>query len=73
MSLEAWGALIVALGIAFLAVFVAGRQSKASDVRAKEAEDRVEAINDKKEIDNEVAGLDPGSLDKRFDRWMRDR
>lgn len=71
--METWLALVIVLGLAFLAVFVAGRQTKASDVRAKEAEDRADAISDKKEKDDEVANLDPGSLDDRFTRWMRDK
>ena len=34
---------------------------------------RADAANQKKEIEDEVNSLGPADLDKRFDRWMRDK
>ncbi len=37
----------------------------------KQLERRIDAIKDKKEIENEVDSLAPADLDQRFDRWVR--
>lgn len=61
------GALLIAL---FGAVGF-GMVKGAAKERNKAAADRLDAIKDKKEKDNEVQGLSDGDLNKRFDRWMR--
>lgn len=61
------GALLIAL---FGAVGF-GMVKGATKERNKAAADRLDAIKDKKEKDNEVQGLSDGDLNKRFDRWMR--
>jgi hypothetical protein len=55
-----------------IGAFFAVRQSGAKAERAKQDRARLDAIHDKKEIDDEVDALGPADVDARFDRWMRD-
>lgn len=67
---------IVAIGgllLAFLAIYFLGLTKGAGKERQKQAEDRLEAVQDKKEKDDEVDQLAPADLDDRFNRWMRDK
>ena len=48
------------------------RRAGAQAERDKQARARVEAIKDRKEIDDEVDSLAPADLDTRFKRWMSD-
>ena len=67
--MEGWliggGLLILVVALAYFL----GRKSE----RQSRSEDRLDAIADKKEKDDEVDALAPADLDARFDRWMRDK
>jgi hypothetical protein len=58
--------------VGFLGFAVWMRMLGAKAERLKQAETNLNAIHDKKEIDDEVANLGPADLDARFNRWMRD-
>jgi hypothetical protein len=62
------GAAIVAIGIAFLK----GRAEGIRHLEAEQARRRIEAMKDRKEIDDEVSGMDATALDTELTRWMRD-
>lgn len=47
---------------------LAGRK----DERDRRSAERLQSIKNKKELDDEVAKLDPADRDRRFNRWMRD-
>lgn len=67
--------IFYALGAAVIVALVAffkGRVDGAKLERAKQDRARLKSIKDKKEKDDEVAGLDPDKLSGRFDRWVRD-
>lgn len=67
------GGLYAVLVAAIGAALVYLRRDARQDERNKQAADRLKSIKHKKEIDDEVAGLDPGALDQRFRRWLRKR
>lgn len=39
--------------------------------RDEAIQERLDALKDKKEVDDEVDSLSPADLDRRFKRWMR--
>lgn len=63
----------IAAGLAGLAVlwrvYAAGQNKQI----AKEQKAKLEAVTDKKAKDDEINRLSPADLDKRFDRWVRDK
>jgi hypothetical protein len=67
--------LLIMIGgsiLAIISVFFYGRVSGANAERAKQDADKIESINAKKEIRDEVESLGPADLDKRFERWVSD-
>lgn len=61
-------AVLVAIGIAFLR----GRSAGIQHMEAEQARRRIEAINDRKEIDDDVDQMGPADLDSNYSRWLRD-
>ena len=59
--------LIGTLGLAYLA----GRNRGAADMKADQAKRDAQAVETRKEINNEVGALSDDDLDKRYDRWVR--
>lgn len=65
--------------LAILAGFIAAmgwgfrqRIAGAKAERDKQAKHRLDAIKDRKELDDEVADLGHADLDDRFKRWLQD-
>lgn len=58
--------------VAALAAYLKGRWDKGKKVAQEKAQQRLDAIEDKKEIDDEVRSLPDDDLDRRFDRWLSD-
>jgi hypothetical protein len=71
--MTAWVIAIGGVVIALLATYFLGLTKGAGKERQKQAEDRLEAVADKKEKDDEVDQLAPADVDERFNRWMRDK
>ena len=61
---------LISLG-AIVAVVVVSVILGIRTARLQQANDRLDAIKDKKEKDDEVNSLAPADLDVRFDRWRR--
>lgn len=64
-------AVLAAVAGVLFAIWRAFSAGKTSE-RAKRSEERLEAVKDKKEIDDEVDALSPADVDARFKRWMQD-
>lgn len=67
------GALAAAAGLTAVLSYSKGRSDANTERDAVEAKRRAEAIKGRKEIDDEVSGMDSTSLDREYDRWLRDR
>jgi hypothetical protein len=72
-----WGVLkpflpyLIAL-IAALGWGLSQRRAGAKAERAKQAADQLDAIQKRKETDDEVDALGPADVDARLDKWVRD-
>ena len=62
------GAVIIAIGIAFLK----GRRAGVEHMQAEQSARRIQSMKDRKDVDDEVANLGSNDVDERFTRWMRD-
>lgn len=63
------GAALVALGVAFL-------KGRAEGIRILDAERtraRLDAMKQRKDTDDEIAGLDATSVDSELAKWLRDK
>ena len=64
--------ILIAIGAVILAALGWGfhqRKAGAASEREKQARSRMDAIKDRKDIDDEVDTLGHADLDRRFDRW----
>jgi len=59
----------VAALAAFVGAYLKGKSAGKQSEQAKQNRARLDAIKDRKELDNEIDGLGPADLDARFDRW----
>lgn len=64
-------ALILGVG-ALLTAYVAGRNRGSKDERDQRAKADAHAIQNRKDVDDEVRNLPADDLDRRLDKWMRD-
>lgn len=62
------GAALLALVAAYWRIREDGKNS----VRAEQDKRRLETIQQRKEIDDEVAGMDGTSVDSNYTKWLRD-
>lgn len=62
------GLVLVAIGIAFLK----GRKAGVEHVEAEQTKRRIEALQDRKAVDDEIKNLGSNDVDQRLARWMRD-
>lgn len=75
LSLVGSNSTFYLLGAAIIGALIAymkGRLSGARLERDKQAKHRLDAIKDRKELDDEVADLGHADLDDRFKRWLQD-
>lgn len=63
--------LILGAGI-LLTTYVAGRNKGSKDERDRRAKADAHAIQNRKDVDDEVRNLPADDLDRRLDKWMRD-
>lgn len=68
-AIAAAAALALAIGVALLKVFSAGKQSE------RDAQDRrsLDNMRERQKTDAEVEGLGHADVDERMSRWMRDK
>jgi len=68
-----WSFLAAALGVvgAYLAGRIAGGQTAKSEARANEAEATVQAVSDYKKVQDDVARMSDGDVDRAASRWVR--
>lgn len=71
-KLKFWLAAAAAVGAALLAAWWQGRREGKQAAAHERSRERLKAIEQAKEIDNEVSGLGDDDLDKRLKRWVRD-
>jgi len=72
LALPKWlKGLILGTG-ALLTAYVAGRNKGSKDERDRRAKADAHAIQNRKDVDDEVRNLSPSDTDKRLDRWYRD-
>jgi F0F1-type ATP synthase membrane subunit b/b' len=66
--------IVAGLGVvvAIVVAWLKGRLSGAKAERAKQAADQLDAIQKRKETDDEVASLGPADVDSGLSKWMRD-
>jgi hypothetical protein len=57
---------------AVLTAYVAGRNRGSKDERDRRAKADANAIQNRKDVDDEVRNLPADDLDRRLDKWMRD-
>jgi hypothetical protein len=62
------GAVIVAIGIAFLR----GRAAGTAVIDADQEKRRLEAVKHRTEIDDEVDQMGAADVDRNYARWLRD-
>lgn len=65
---SALGLILVAIGIAFLK----GRKAGVEHMEAEQTKRRIEALQDRKAVDDEIKNLGSNDVDQRLARWMRD-
>ncbi len=61
-------AVLVAIGIAFLR----GRSAGIQHMEAEQARRRIEAMKDRKEVDDDVDQMGSADLDSNYSKWLRD-
>lgn len=62
------GAVIVAIGIAFLR----GRKAGIDHIEAEQDRRRLESMKQRKEVDDDISNLGSNDVDQSLARWMRD-
>ena len=62
------GAVIIAIGIAFLR----GRKAGIDHIEAEQDRRRLESMKQRKEIDDDISNLGSNDVDQSLARWMRD-
>lgn len=62
-------AVVAAIGIAFLR----GRSAGIQHIEAEQAKRRIESIQKRKEIDDDVSQMGSSDIDREYDRWLRDK
>jgi hypothetical protein len=67
-----WLKVTLAAVGAVLTAYVAGRNKGSKDERDRRAKADAHAIQNRKDVDDEVRNLSPSDVDKRLDRWSRD-
>jgi len=67
-AVAAGGALALAVGVAVLSVFSAGKRAE----RDRQNRRELEQLRSRNETDAEIQNLDRAELDRRARRWMRD-
>lgn len=71
-KIKGWAALVgvalLALGVAFLK----GRSEGKQIMEAEQDKRRLESVKQRKEIDDEVAGMDATAVDGELAKWLRD-
>lgn len=63
------GAVIIAIGLAFLK----GRKAGIDHIEAEQSARRVQSMKDRKAVDDEVQNLGSNDVDQSFSRWLRDK
>lgn len=66
-------ARLLAALVGALALFFKGRSTGINSERAKQDRQRIDSMHKAKEIDDEIENLGSNDVDKRFERWMRDK
>lgn len=61
-------AVIAAIGIAFLR----GRSAGIQHIEAEQAKRRIESMQKRKDIDDDVSEMGSNDIDREYDRWLRD-
>jgi|GEM_PF-2742585 len=64
--------VLLAAIAAVLTAYVAGRNKGSKDERDRRAKADANAIQNRKDVDDEVRNLPADDLDRRLDKWMRD-
>ena len=60
---------IILLGVSIMTAYRHGRSVE----RRLAAERRLQAVNERREVEDEIAQLGPADVDERLSRWMRDK
>lgn len=60
--------LIAAIGVAFLK----GRKAGVDHMESEQVKHRINAMKDRKAVDDEVQNLGSNDIDQRMERWLRD-
>lgn len=62
----------IALALGGLAWGIKQKRAGRKEIADQIARDRAKAVQEKKELDDEIANLGPADLDTRFKRWLQD-
>lgn len=75
--MKTWGkfnGVLIAVGALFLSLlgaYLKGRSEGRESERDKNRKELLEAINTKKELENEISGLNRSSLTRRLSKWRK--
>lgn len=72
LALPQWLKGLILAGGALLTAYVAGRNKGSKDERDRRAKADAHAIQNRKDVDDEVRNLPADDLDRRLDKWMCD-
>ena len=65
------GALVLAVPLAFWAVWHAGGDAREAELRAEAADARLRTITEERDRGNEIDTLPDADLRRRLDQWVR--
>lgn len=71
-KIKLWAIGLAVAGAAIATAYWRVREDGKNVIRAEQDRARLDAIKSRKETDDETAGMDSTTLDRNFDRWLRD-
>lgn len=67
-----WGGIAVAVFVAVGIAFLRGRSAGIKHMEAEQIKRRIESMQKRKEIDDDVSEMGSNDIDREYDRWLRD-
>lgn len=71
-KIQGWAAAVGLIAVALGVAFFKGRSAGIQHIESEQTKRRLEALKDRKAVDDEVANLGSNDLDQSLARWMRD-
>ena len=71
-KIKGWAAAVGLIAFALGVAFFKGRSAGIQHIESEQTKRRLEALKDRKAVDDEVENLGSGDLDSRYREWLRD-